>query len=192
MVTLLCILLFYITIELLLVNGFISTNSAHPICENGDEDIPGPLNANPGHEKNDVLKGSGASRKRQNAAPVSPLPKRGKLNDAEETRLSNDTRALSVNDKIEKKDNVAAGDRPCVVRFHLPCENGSRTQTAEFTLTTKLSELFSYISADGFDPVVHLFILSYPRRVYSIEDEEKTLEELGFTKSEVVHVDRIC
>ncbi|PIO66260.1 UBX domain protein [Teladorsagia circumcincta] len=109
----------------------------------------------------------------------------------DEIRLSNEAGALSVADKGEWKDMVASGGPPCVVRFHFPCDDGSRTETVHFTMNTKLAALFSFIRDQGFVPSRHVLVLSFPRREFSTQHGNKTLGELGFSKSEVVHVDSI-
>lgn len=51
--------------------------------------------------------------------------------------------------------------------------------------------LYSYIGGRGLSPLRHTFVLSFPRREYTVENANATLEELGFSKTEMVHVDRI-
>ncbi|KAK6030709.1 UBX domain protein [Ostertagia ostertagi] len=166
----------------------------HPNYEGREMAGQVPMDSDPAGTENNVSEGnsSGSTRKRQNVAPLKRSPKREKLDDGDEIRLSNEAGALSVADKGEWKNMVAPGSPPCVVRFRFPCDDGSRTETVQFTMNTKLAALFSFIRDHGFVPSRHLLVLSFPRREYSTQHGNKTLEELGFTKSEVIHVDHIA
>uniref|UniRef100_A0A1I7X4H5 UAS domain-containing protein n=1 Tax=Heterorhabditis bacteriophora TaxID=37862 RepID=A0A1I7X4H5_HETBA len=46
-----------------------------------------------------------------------------------------------------------------------------------------------YISGQGLSPHEHSFILSFPRREFSVEHTDRSLRELGFARNELVHVE---
>ena len=48
--------------------------------------------------------------------------------------------------------------------------------------------LFIFLAGRNICPQDHMFVLSFPRREYSLEEGERSLSELGFAKNEMVHV----
>lgn len=47
-----------------------------------------------------------------------------------------------------------------------------------------------FIDGQGFSSHDHLLVLSYPKRIYSIEEKEKTLAQLNFNAQEVIDVEK--
>uniref|UniRef100_A0A915E454 UBX domain-containing protein n=1 Tax=Ditylenchus dipsaci TaxID=166011 RepID=A0A915E454_9BILA len=56
--------------------------------------------------------------------------------------------------------------------------------------TTKLKALFTFIAGRQCNPQEHWLVLNFPKRVFSVEEQDKNLEDAGFTEQEVVHVEK--
>uniref|UniRef100_A0A0K0D6S7 UBX domain-containing protein n=1 Tax=Angiostrongylus cantonensis TaxID=6313 RepID=A0A0K0D6S7_ANGCA len=89
------------------------------------------------------------------------------------------------------RDMVAPHSEPCTIRFRLPIGEGGHIETAVFSMKTQLLVVFLFINARGLSPHRHSIIISFPRREYTMKHAAMTLEDLGFTKCEHVHVDCI-
>ncbi|CAI4226346.1 unnamed protein product [Auanema sp. JU1783] len=103
-----------------------------------------------------------------------------------EELLNHDTKSLSVVDKDDWLKEVSPTGSPCRIRLKLP---DGRLHTLEITDESKLKALISCINGLGISGHDHVFILSFPRREYSIDHSECTLKSLGFTRNEMVHVE---
>ncbi|KJH43126.1 UBX domain protein [Dictyocaulus viviparus] len=147
-------------------------------------------------------------KKRKNTEAKEIDPKRRKSNGNENTiqmsimhifgvlmsddyHLSNETNALCILDSNEWKNMVVQNSPPCSIRFRLPIGDGGRIETAIFSMHTQLSALFVFIRGRGLSPSRHIIILSFPRREFTLAQANMSLYDLGFSKSEHVHVDII-
>ncbi|VDO44551.1 unnamed protein product [Haemonchus placei] len=165
--------------------------TAYPTYETRDDAVRARARRDSNHSPRDAAGLSSFARKRQSTAFLNRSPKRGKRDDKDETLLANEAGAMSMVDKDDWKNMIAPNGVPCVLRLRFPNDLGSRTETIEVNLNTKLAAVFAFIHAQGFSPSRHMFVLSFPRRQLTIKHKNRTLEELGFTKSEMIHVEEI-
>lgn len=126
-----------------------------------------------------------AMRKRRGDDDIESNGKRTKYANIDDA-LNETTRMLSVSDPEEWRQMIAPGGQMCRIRLKLP---DGRVETLEITDNSKLKALFCFIAGANLHPRDHLFVLAFPRRVYSIDDRESTLKSLGFSRNEMVHVE---
>ncbi|GMR34147.1 hypothetical protein PMAYCL1PPCAC_04342, partial [Pristionchus mayeri] len=100
--------------------------------------------------------------------------------------LEESTRGLTMCDEDEWKTHVVPGGDPIKVMMRFP--DGNR-HAVELTGSTRLFALYQYIRGRGLMPEDHLFILSFPKREYSTDRSEESLSQLGFSRTEAIHVE---
>ncbi|CAD5229380.1 unnamed protein product [Bursaphelenchus okinawaensis] len=67
----------------------------------------------------------------------------------------------------------------------------SSREPLKLTLKTPLEALFAFISEKDLDVTQHGLILTFPRRVFKVENAKETLGQLGFQRQELIHVERL-
>ncbi|KAF8387426.1 hypothetical protein PRIPAC_76568 [Pristionchus pacificus] len=113
--------------------------------------------------------------------------KKSRVEDGDMDRLLEEsTRGLTMCDEDEWKKHVVPGGDPIRVGLRFP--DGSR-HAVEVTGATRLFALHQYIRGRGLMPEDHVFILSFPKREYSTDRSEESLSQLGFSRSEMIHVE---
>ncbi|GMT03640.1 hypothetical protein PENTCL1PPCAC_25814 [Pristionchus entomophagus] len=130
---------------------------------------------------------NGVARKRKAGQEDEMNGKRSRLEEGDMDRmLEESTRGLTMCDEDEWKKHVVPGGDPIKVMMRFP--DGSR-HAVDVTGSTRLFALYQYIRGRGLMPEDHVFILSFPKREYSPDRSEESLTQLGFSRSEMIHVE---
>ncbi|CAD5234415.1 unnamed protein product [Bursaphelenchus xylophilus] len=64
-------------------------------------------------------------------------------------------------------------------------------ESLDIPLESPIETLFAFISEKDLDASQYNFVLTFPRRVFKIENAKETLQQLGFHKQELIHVERV-
>uniref|UniRef100_A0A183CH68 Mediator of RNA polymerase II transcription subunit 14 n=1 Tax=Globodera pallida TaxID=36090 RepID=A0A183CH68_GLOPA len=98
---------------------------------------------------------------------------------------------LKASEPVSFLDSWVSG-RARVVQLLLRLPDG-RGERVRMWMAAPLSALFSLLLSMGVAPIDHQLVLDYPRREYSLTQQNRrlSLDSAGFGVQEVVHVDRI-
>lgn len=55
---------------------------------------------------------------------------------------------------------------------------------------TPIRLIFSFLAGLGIDPTHHSLVTCFPKRVFSLNDANRSIEQIGFSQREVIHVER--
>ncbi|GMT33375.1 hypothetical protein PFISCL1PPCAC_24672, partial [Pristionchus fissidentatus] len=127
-------------------------------------------------------------RKRKGSGDEERDGKRSRMMDDKDMdrMLEESTRGLTMCDEDEWKKHVVPGGDPIKVMLRFP--DGSK-HVVDVTGSTRLFALHQYIRGRALMPEDHVFVLSYPKREYSTDRTEESLTQLGFSRSEMIHVE---
>ena len=122
---------------------------------------------------------------------VEPTPAEYRLGGSPRKRtpaiLARNRRAVDPN---EWKQHIGEHDAATPVQLVVRLENGER-KTIRLVDSTKLKAIFLFIGGLGLAMHEHLLVLNHPKRVFSFNEQEKTLAEAGFGPQEVIYLERI-
>jgi len=100
------------------------------------------------------------------------------------------TRRRRTVDPDEWKHHIDEHDAATPVHLVVRLVNGERKSMRLFD-SSKLKAIFLFIGGLGLPMHEHLLVLNHPKRVFSFNEQEKTLAEAGFSAQELIYLESI-